>query len=534
MMNAVCSKPLTKKRKVDQVERGLHKLATSGTHERSNLVQASESVCFDRDQKLHPQQPAGLNTAIPLESLKQSDAETENHTNTAQIAIAESYSDGEPVLKAFYTGADSGGSQAQLGRLNGFCTYEEALAIRYHAREIGLDQFFQDSVVQHRIPLQALCTAFGIPPPAVPAGSPDSTLRNRLRKAIAVDMSNRIKLHKYNSVDDAIALLRNAKRIMVITGAGISTSLNIPDFRSSGGLYPRLREMGFEEPESVFSRDTFEQDPHPFFSVASMILPPTDGRFTPAHAFLRLLQDKGKLLTLYTQNIDGIDLTAGIRRDNLVQLHGSFETATCTRCEHRVNGDEIFPKIRNGEVPECAECARERQFRIDQMATMRAQNGRSVRRRTQRSSVEPTTEPAGIMRPDIVFMGEPPKPHVKRFQRDCAQVDLLIVLGTSLPVEPVNTMPNRIPPNVPQIYIGRQEMYRGTSIRIDFDIQLLGECDVIVELLANGCAWDLKHEMLPTDTVIEVDLSCGRRHCHDIRRVVKAAICKDDEIKSEI
>lgn len=356
---------------------------------------------------------------------------------------------------------------------------------------------------------------------------------SRLKKAIAVDMGNRIKLHKHNSVNDAVALLRKAKNIMVITGAGISTSLEIPDFRSRGGLYSTIRAMGFDDPESVFSRDSFEQDPRPFFSVASMILPPTDGRITPAHAFLRLLQDKGKLLTLYTQNVDGIDRIAGIKKDKLIQLHGSFETATCISCDHRVKGEEVIPQIRNREVPNCAECAKARQIRTDQITALRTQNGRSVRQKTQNSSLGSMTEPAGIMRPDIVFMGEPPKPYLKRFKRDCAKVDLLLVMGTSLPVEPVSTMPNCIPPNVPQIYIGRTEMYPERFKRVDFDIQLLGECDVVAKMLAKGCGWDLEHDMIPEDSVIRVEpWGSGRRHCHEIRRQLKAARVEGVKLKT--
>lgn len=538
-MDALSSEPPTGEREGDEValspagENGPHNVESSAasiTQDGSNVIQTSESICFDQYQILCRKYSARLDTAPPLENPKQLDAEYK--TTTAKAPKTESHSEPESGWKDFHTDLDSDCPQEQLEKVKGFCTYEEALAIRYHAREVGLEQFLQESVVERRSPLQTLCTAFGVPPPAIPADSPDGALLNRLKRAIAADMRNRIKLHKHNSVSDAITLVRNAKNIMVITGAGISTSLQIPDFRSRGGLYSTLRDMGFEEPESVFSRDTFEQDPRPFFSVASMILPPTNGRFTPAHAFLRLLQDKGKLLTLYTQNVDGIDLTAGIRSDRLVQLHGSFDTATCISCEHRVKGEEIFPQIRNREVPNCAECAKERQLRIDQMIALRSQNGRSVRRKTQRSSIESTTEPAGIMRPDIVFMGEPPKPYLKRFKRDCAQVDLLIVMGTSLPVEPVNTMPNRIPPKVPQIYIGKNEMYPEGFKRIDFDIQLLGECDVVAELLAKGCGWDLKHEMVPEDTVIKVEpWGSGRRHCHEIRRQTEAA--KTEDMKHE-
>jgi NAD+-dependent protein deacetylase SIR2 len=407
--------------------------------------------------------------------------------------------------------------------VEGNCTYDEALAIRYLAREIGLERFVHQFTTEQVPQIPKVCSAFGVSSSIYEPDLRDTQVIAKLRKAISLDMRNRIKLHRYNSFQDAITLLRNAKNIVVITGAGVSTSLNIPDFRSPGGLYSKLRDQGFDEPESVFSRDTFEQDPQPFFSVASMILPPTDGRFTPAHAFLKLLQDNGKLLTLYTQNIDGIDLAAGIRRDNLVQLHGSFETATCTRCEHRVKGEEIFPQIRKGEVPLCSECAKEREIRLEQRAAIRAQNGRSVRRKTKSSSLDSATDDLGILRPDIVFMGEAPRPYLKRFKRDCSQVDLVIVMGTSLPVEPVNIMPNRIPAHVPQIYIGKNHMYPEKYKAIDFDIQLLGDCDTVTEMLVKGCGWHLSHEMLPTDTGIEIEPWCGMRHCHLVTREKSAA-----------
>ncbi len=536
-MNALAPEPSTLKRKSKQearssgVQDGLHKVEGHdllSTHDGPSLKQSRGSTYLDECHNVRRQYPADLDAAISPKIQGEFCPEADIAKAEVEVEVAQSDSCIAPGSEGSLIDFDPGSSSIRSEADNGSCTYEEALAIRYHVREIGLENFFQEYVLEQRIPLQTLSTVFGVALPSALSDMPDNTLYKKLKKAITVDMGNRIKLHKYSSVKDAIDLVQQAKNIMVITGAGISTSLDIPDFRSHDGLYSTLRNMGFEDPESVFSRDTFEQDPQAFFSVAAKILPPTDGRYTPAHAFLRLLQDKGKLLTLYTQNIDGIDLEAGIRRDKLVQLHGSFETATCISCEHRVKGREIFPQIRKGEVPICAECARERQLRIDQMVAMRAQNGRSVRRKTQRSSMEP----AGIMRPDIVFMGEPPNPYLKRFERDCTQVDLLIVMGTSLPVEPVNTMPNRIPPTVPQIYIGKNEMFAERSRRLDFDIQLLGECDVVAELLARGCGWDLKHEMLSKDTIIGIEpWASGRRHCHEIRQQKKAT--EDKDVKTE-
>ena len=511
---------------------GAHTSIGAGPDDSFDAKCTSYSPYLDKYQVHCTTPTADLETALPRKNYPRVCEEPKRLV--AKSVKAELKSGIEPTIEASQEALDCDHQYAKRpAGVNGVCTDEEALDIRYHAREIGLERFFAQLVVEQRISLEVLCSTFNVPLPDTPLDPPDSQLLARLKKAIAVDIRNRIKLHQYNSVDDAIALVRNAKNIVVLTGAGISTSLNIPDFRSRGGLYSKLEEMGFKDPENVFSRDTFEEDPKPFFSVASMILPPTDGSFTPAHALLRRLQDEDKLLTLYTQNIDGIDLAAGIKREKLVQLHGSFETATCTNCLHSVKGEEIFAEIRSGDVPYCVQCAKERQIRIDQMNAMRAQNGRSVRRKIQRSSTASTVEASGIMRPDIVFMGEPPKPYLKRFKRDCAQVDLVIVMGTSLPVEPVRTMPNHIPSEVPQIYIGKNQMYPERIKKIDFDIQLLGECDVVAELLASGCGWDLQHEMLPKGTSITIEPWCGKRHHHLILRETMAMKRRGEASDSE-
>lgn len=78
--------------------------------------------------------------------------------------------------------------------------------------------------------------------------------------------------------------------------------------------------------------------------------------FSPTHAFIKLLQDKGKLLTNYTQNIDNIEGNAGVSPEKIVQCHGSFATATCVKCGFKVLGDAIFGDIREDKIPECTAC----------------------------------------------------------------------------------------------------------------------------------------------------------------------------------
>lgn len=83
-----------------------------------------------------------------------------------------------------------------------------------------------------------------------------------LGKAMLREMNKRQKLVEYNTIDDAVKLLLSKKNILVITGAGISTSLGIPDFRSkTTGFYTKLKEMGYSDPEDVFNIEEFDSDP---------------------------------------------------------------------------------------------------------------------------------------------------------------------------------------------------------------------------------------------------------------------------------
>lgn len=133
------------------------------------------------------------------------------------------------------------------------------------------------------------------------------------------ELSKRAKLSKYNTIDDAVDLLKKAKNIIVLTGAGISTSLGIPDFRSKGtGLYSKLAHLGLNDPQEVFDIQLFRDDPSMFYSVARDILVETE-RFSPTHAFIALLEKKGKLLTNYSQNIDNLEAKAGISPEKLIQ-----------------------------------------------------------------------------------------------------------------------------------------------------------------------------------------------------------------------
>jgi NAD-dependent histone deacetylase SIR2 len=413
------------------------------------------------------------------------------------------------------------------------CTPEEAIEFRKLLRAVGPKVFCERTIFAGLITAKKLLTAFGIRPPAFLEGADDSDYHPLLSLALSRELSKRAKLPAYNSVDDAVELLKRCNNIMVLTGAGISTSLGIPDFRSKGtGLYSKLEHLGLSDPQEVFDIRLFREDPTIFYSVAKDILP-NHNRFSPTHAFIALLQEKGKLLTNYSQNIDNLEAKAGIRPDKLVQCHGSFATASCVKCGYKVPGETIFPDIKAGRIPRCRRCA-------TQPGRTLPNGSNSRKRKVNRDGTEkkPRRRPGdydsnsdsefdapsgsgsyancGVMKPDITFFGEPlPDEFGRRLtEHDRDRVDLLIVIGTSLKVAPVSEVVPFLPPHIPQIYISRTPVSH-----VNFDIDLLGDCDVVVAELCRRAGWDLKHEMIPEGQVVETKLVEGWQSRHVFTQV---------------
>lgn len=293
------------------------------------------------------------------------------------------------------------------------------------------------------------------------ADSRDEDLYQLLGLAVCRELNKRLRLPQYKTIDDAAKLLQERKNIMVITGAGISTSLGIPDFRSKNtGFYSKLLDMGYSEPEQVFDIQNFDEDPATFYKLAGDIIPDLE-KWTPTHQFIRLLQDKEKLLTNYTQNIDNVESHAGIRREKLIQCHGSWATATCRKCKYQVPGESIFDAVRSHKPAECPRCVQEIASQKPGMKRKRSSNGSKKRRGpgdddSDSDGAYDIPQP-GIMKPDITFFGEAlPSDFFNRMKdHDREKVDLVIVMGTSMKVAPVSEVPNFLPRDVPQIYISR-------------------------------------------------------------------------------
>ncbi|CAL8257135.1 unnamed protein product [Lota lota] len=316
--------------------------------------------------------------------------------------------------------------------------------------QIGSYSFIQQHIMRETDPRTILKDL--LPETTLPPDLDDMTLWQ-----IIINISEppkRKKRKDINTLEDVARLLHESKKILVLTGAGVSVSCGIPDFRSRDGIYARLAVdfPDLPDPQSMFDIEYFRRDPRPFFKFAKEIYP---GQFqpSPCHKFISMLDKQGKLLRNYTQNIDTLEQVAGVQR--IIQCHGSFATASCLVCKHSVDCEAIREDIFNQVVPRCPHCP---------------------------------DIPLAIMKPDIVFFGENlPELFHRAMKQDKDEVDLLIVIGSSLKVRPVALIPNSIPHDVPQILINREQLPH-----LKFDVELLGDCDVIVNELCHRLGGDFE------------------------------------------
>lgn len=311
------------------------------------------------------------------------------------------------------------------------------------------------------------------PKQTIPENITDNDLW-RVIAAILSDPPRRQRLQHIQTMEQVCDTIKKSKNIIVLTGAGVSVSCGIPDFRSRDGIYERLRVEypDMRDPQSMFDIGYFARDPRPFYQFAREIYP---GQFQPSlsHRFIKLLERKGKLLRNYTQNIDTLERVAGI--ENVIECHGSFATASCTRCKFKVDAIDIQDDILHQRIPMCKLCDTPKDDDDGQLAP-----------RPEQPFNYTQLVAAGVMKPEIVFFGEslPDKFH-STIELDKSNCDLLIVIGSSLKVRPVALIPSSINQTIPQILINREQLDHFV-----FDVELLGDSDVIINHLMHSLGED--------------------------------------------
>jgi len=194
-------------------------------------------------------------------------------------------------------------------------------------------------------------------------------------------------------VDRAVELIERSENIVALTGAGLSTNAGIPDFRGEKGIYA----SGKYDADKIFDISCFLRDPLPFYQFARDFLALLKkAEPTYAHLFLAELEREGRLQAVITQNIDSLHRRAGSKK--VIELHGSFDRSHCMSCGKEYSMEEF-----EALIPQRCRCG-------------------------------------GIVKPDIVFFGEP----VQRFYEASLAVKragLLLVLGSSLAVAPASSFP---------------------------------------------------------------------------------------------
>ena len=141
------------------------------------------------------------------------------------------------------------------------------------------------------------------------------------------------------------------KKICFMTGAGISVSAGIPDFRSPGsGLFDNLQKYGLPYPEAIFNIDYFQESPQAFMSLAQTFLDLDKYQATPSHYFAKMVHDKKMMSYYLTQNIDNLESKAGFKPDDIVQAHGANIGAECSAkfCKRGADRKKLEKFIRAG------------------------------------------------------------------------------------------------------------------------------------------------------------------------------------------
>jgi len=195
----------------------------------------------------------------------------------------------------------------------------------------------------------------------------------------------------------------NSKRVSVLTGAGISTESGIPDFRSPNGIWQRFSP-------DLLSRQVLDNDPEKFYREGMKLLEEINGiknkKPNRAHHLLAELQRQDKISTIITQNIDGLHQQAGSSK--VLEVHGNLRHSYCVRCGRTYGFDYLLNVVKQKNIPPRCSCG-------------------------------------GVIRPEVVLFGDMLGESYRQAEKEVAKSNLLLIIGSSLGVSPVNNLPALCP-----------------------------------------------------------------------------------------
>ncbi|KAI8370367.1 DHS-like NAD/FAD-binding domain-containing protein [Radiomyces spectabilis] len=280
-------------------------------------------------------------------------------------------------------------------------------------------------------------------------------------------------------ITDLAACIAKSKRVLVITGAGISCSGGIPDFRSSDGLYDLVKKKhpdivlrGKELFDAMLFRD--EKQIKCFYTfMAELKRLISSAAPTPTHAFIQKLKQNGQLLRCYTQNIDCLEESIDLP---VIQLHGSMNKVKCTLCPATYKfTTRMENQFRRGVAPPCPQCTIVDCERI---------------RQGKRSLA------TGTLRPDVVLYNEehPNGDIIGQMQTSDLKKkpDLMIVMGTSLKIPALKKFIKQASRMIHATKTGRVIFVNRTQATKEwekvFDYEVLGDTDHWVKIIEKKMA----------------------------------------------
>ena len=197
------------------------------------------------------------------------------------------------------------------------------------------------------------------------------------------------------------ALIDEARRIVVFTGAGISTESGVPDFRSPGGVWSKMKPIYFDEFVGSEARRR-EAWGRTFAGTAGW----TGAKPNAGHAAVARLVASGKASAVITQNVDNLHQDSGVPAEQVIELHGNASYAKCLDCGLRCEFETLkAPFLEQGIVPVCRSCG-------------------------------------GLLKSATISFGQPmPEGPMARAEDEALACDLFLVLGSSLVVYPAAGFP---------------------------------------------------------------------------------------------
>ncbi len=190
-------------------------------------------------------------------------------------------------------------------------------------------------------------------------------------------------------------MINRSGKTVFFGGAGVSTESGVKDYRSEDGLYNTVREYGVS-PETILSHSFFVSKPDVFYDFYYKYFLEINVEPNTAHLVLAVMEKKGKLSSVITQNIDGLHQKAGSK--NVLELHGTTAVHYCMECGKPYPLEKL--KALKGKVPYCEKCG-------------------------------------GLVRPEVVLYEEPLNESVvEKAISEISTAELLIIGGTSLAVYP--------------------------------------------------------------------------------------------------